>query len=77
MNHQPYENMLLDDRQLTPDEKEKLAQHLEVCPQCTRLEQSLRALDHEFKGAEILAPAVGFSSRWQASLPAWRKQHER
>jgi hypothetical protein len=77
MNHQPYENMLLDDRQLTPDEKEKLAQHLEVCPQCTRLEQSLRALDHEFKGTEILAPAVGFSSRWQASLPAWRKQHER
>jgi hypothetical protein len=77
MNHQPYEDLLLDDAPLTPGEKEMLSQHLAVCPQCARLEQSLRALDHEFKVAPAVSPAVGFTSRWQASLPARRKKHER
>jgi len=77
MNHQPYENLLLDDAPLTPSEKEMLSQHLAACPQCARLEQSLRALDHEFKVATAISPAIGFTSRWQASLPARRKIHER
>jgi anti-sigma factor RsiW len=77
MNHQPYEDLLLDDAPLTPGEKEMLSQHLATCPQCARLEQSLRALDHEFKVAPAVSPAIGFTSRWQASLPARRKKHER
>jgi hypothetical protein len=77
MNHQPYEDLLLDDAPLTPGEKELLGQHLAVCLQCARLEQSLRALDHEFKMAPAVSPAIGFTSRWQASLPARRIKHER
>jgi hypothetical protein len=77
MNHQPFEDLLLDDAPLSPAEKESLSQHLAVCPQCARLEQSLRALDHEFKATPAVSPAIGFTSRWQASLPARRIRHER
>lgn len=76
MNHQPFEDMLLDDRKLSASEKEKLTQHLAVCPNCAKLEHSLRSLDHEFKAAPVAMPEAGFSARWQASLPARRKQHE-
>ena len=77
MNHQPYEEMLLGDSKLSPVEKDKLMQHLTICPQCAKLEQSLRTLDHEFKTTPVASPAPGFTMRWQASLPARRKQHER
>ena len=77
MNHQPYEEMLLEDRPLSPSEKEKLSQHLAKCPQCTKLEKSLRILDHEFKVAPVVAPEVGFSSRWKDSLPARRQQQRK
>jgi hypothetical protein len=77
MNHQPFEKMLLDDGELSPIEKEKLMQHLTICPQCAKLEQSLRTLDHEFKSTVVVAPAAGFATRWQENLPARRRQHER
>lgn len=77
MNHQPYRNMLLDDQALTPIEKEDLDQHLANCLQCAQLEKSLRALDHEFKSAPMVAPAPGFTARFQASLPARHKTHEK
>ncbi|MHC1740041.1 MAG: anti-sigma factor [Anaerolineaceae bacterium] len=77
MNHQPFENMLLDEISLSQNEKEKLDQHLAVCPQCARLDNSLRTLGHEFKTAPVIEPPIGFSSRWQASLPARRQHKER
>jgi hypothetical protein len=76
MNHKPYRTMLLDDKPLAPIEKEELSQHLASCPQCAQLDSSLRTIDREFKSAAMVAPAAGFTSRFQASLPARRKQHE-
>lgn len=77
MNHQPYEDMLLDERELSIKEKDSLTQHLLECPQCAKLEKSLRVLDHEFRSTPVVAPAPGFSERWKTSLPERRKQHER
>jgi hypothetical protein len=76
MNHQYFENLLLEDRALTPEEKEKLGKHLSICTKCTDFEQSLRALDHEFKLTSVASPSAGFTARWQANLPDRRKQHE-
>ena len=76
MNHQPYENWLLDEKTLNPSEKEKLDQHLANCPKCARLEQSLRTLDHEFKTIRMVNAPENFSSRWQANLADRRKAHQ-
>jgi hypothetical protein len=77
MNHQPYENWLLDKKSLTPAEKERLAQHLAVCPQCAQFEHSLHFLEHEIKAMQPISAPEGFCARWQSSLPERRKKHER
>jgi len=77
MNHQPYENWLLDEKILTPAEKEQLGQHLAGCPQCARMEESLRMLDREFRAIPAVAPPAGFSTRWQGSLANRRRKQQR
>jgi hypothetical protein len=76
MNHQYYENLLMERENLAPTQKGKLDQHIEECAQCARLDQSLRVVDHELRTAAVIAPPPGFTARWQASLPEKRKKKE-
>ncbi|MBI5943153.1 MAG: hypothetical protein HY864_02195 [Chloroflexi bacterium] len=66
MNHQPFEEWLLNDKNLTPTEKRDLNLHLRTCTHCTALSATGLAL----RSANVAAPAAGFSMRFQQRLAA-------
>jgi hypothetical protein len=72
MNHQPFEDWLLNDKLIDPKQKLDLDAHLRICSYCSALAETGRAL-HAVKAA---APSEGFTARFQARLAA-RKVAER
>lgn len=66
MNHQPFEEWLLNDKNLTPAEKRELDLHLRTCVHCTALSATGLAL----RSANVVAPASGFAVRFQQRLAA-------
>lgn len=66
MNHQPFEEWLLEDKPLTPAEKREMDLHLRICPQCTALSATGLAL----RSARTLQPAPGFARRFEQRLAA-------
>lgn len=66
MNHQPFEEWLLNDKNLTKAEKRELALHLRVCPHCNALAETGIAL----RAAPAASPAAGFTMRFQQRLAA-------
>jgi hypothetical protein len=66
MNHQPFEEWLLNDKNLTPAEKRELDLHLRTCTYCTALTSTGLAL----RSAPVAAPAAGFTMRFQQRLAA-------
>ena len=66
MNHQPFEEWLLNDKSLTAPEKRELDLHLRVCTYCTALTETGLAL----RSAPVIAPPVGFAMRFQQRLAA-------
>jgi len=73
MNHQPFEEWLLNDKHLNPTEKRELDSHLRVCPDCTALTATGLAL----RSAHVARPAVGFSLRFQQRLAAQKVAERR
>ena len=72
MNHQPFEDWLLEEKPINPKQKLELEAHLRVCTYCSALAATGNAL-HSVKKA---APAVGFTVRFQERL-AKQKAAER
>jgi hypothetical protein len=66
MNHQPFEEWLLLDKNLTPAETRELDLHLRTCSHCTALSATGLAL----RSAPVVAPAAGFALRFQQRLAA-------
>jgi len=66
MNHQPFEEWLLDDKNLNPAEKRELDLHLRTCSRCT----SLAEIELALRSAPVTAPAAGFTLRFQQRLAA-------
>jgi hypothetical protein len=64
MNHQPFETWLLDEVHLTTAEKQELNAHLRTCKTCTALAETGLVL----RSAKVIAPAVGFTARFQEKL---------
>src|SRR5258706_12521295 len=64
MNHQPFEEWLLNDKPLTPTEKRELDAHLRTCKHCTALTETGFAL----RSARVVKPAAGFALRFQQRL---------
>jgi hypothetical protein len=75
MNHQPFEQWILDPRDLTNADRDALNAHLETCQACQKLEAKWLSLSEEIHNTTMLAPRSGFSRRWQAGL-AERKLRE-
>ncbi len=73
MDHQPFEEILLNDEPIAREENAALQAHLRVCPKCAALAQANFALNH----VVMAAPAPGFASRFQAKLAAQRKAQRR
>ncbi|HET9588700.1 MAG TPA: hypothetical protein VFO91_07910 [Anaerolineales bacterium] len=72
MKHRPFEDWLLNDLSITPEQKRELEAHLHDCPYCTALFETGKAL----KLVKRVSPAAGFTTRFQARLAA-RKIAER
>ncbi len=64
MNHQPFEEWLLNDKNLTSSEKRELDLHLRTCIHCTALSATGLAL----RSANVISPALGFAMRFQQRL---------
>ncbi len=73
MNHRPFEDWLLADEPLNPQQRRELQNHLRVCTQCTAIAEVNLAL----RKARTAAPAPGFAQRWQARLAAQRRLQRR
>lgn len=72
MNHQPFEDWLLNDKLINPKEKLELDVHLRTCSYCSALAETGKAL----RMVKKVSPAAGFSARFQARL-AMQKAAER
>lgn len=68
MNHQPFEEWLLDDKNLTSAKKRELDLHLRTCAHCT----SLSATGLALRSANVVKPAPGFVIRFGHRLIAQR-----
>jgi hypothetical protein len=64
MNHQPFEDWLLNDKLIDPKQKLELDAHLRMCADCSALAETGRAL----RLVKKVSPAVGFTTRFQARL---------
>jgi len=73
MNHRPFEDWLLDDQLLDPAQKRNLDAHLRDCNACTAIAESNLAL----RSARIIAPAPGFTTRFQERLVLARRAQRR
>ncbi len=72
MNHQPFEEWLLNEKLISPKQKLELDAHLRICSYCSALAETGKAL----RTVKKVSPAAGFSTRFQARL-AVQKAAER
>jgi hypothetical protein len=72
MNHRPFEDWLLEDIPLTPEQARDLQAHLRTCTTCA----SLMEVNAALRLTKQAAPAPGFSARFQVRL-AVRKAEQR
>jgi len=73
MDHQPFENWLLNDERLTPEQDRELRVHLRTCPTCNTLARA----NFSLRSSAVIAPAPGFAQRFQVRLAAQRKVERR
>ena len=69
MNHQPFEDWLLEDQHLTSDQERDLQAHLRICTSCSAIAESNLALH----ATRMIRPAEGFAARFQVRLIENRK----
>jgi hypothetical protein len=72
MNHRPFEDWLLDDQPLTPEQKRDLQSHLRACTSCTAIAESNLAL-HTI---HLVSPVPGFTDRFHARLARHRSEQK-
>jgi len=73
MKHWPFEDWLLDDQLLDPAHKRELDAHLRTCDVCSAIAESNMAL----RSARVVAPAPGFTARFQERLVLARRAQRR
>ena len=73
MNHRPFEDWLLDDIPMTPEQKRDLDAHLRTCAHCAALAKTGVVL----KSARKVSPPSGFTVRFQARLAAQKLAERR
>jgi predicted anti-sigma-YlaC factor YlaD len=77
MNHQPFEDWLFEQEDLTEQQSVELLEHLQACETCRSLGSALNEMETSLRAQPVLAPEVGFSERWQRRLEAERQRAHR
>jgi len=70
MNHRPFEDWLLEDQQLTPQQERDLQAHVRTCTSCTAVAETNLALH----AARLARPAAGFTDRFRVRLEQRRRE---
>ena len=73
MNHQPFENWILSEETLSPENAGALQDHLETCNQCRELQAVWVEVVDLFQGVPDVEPVPGFVNRWQERLAVERQ----
>ncbi len=73
MNHRPFEDWLLNEQPITNEQNRELQAHLRECTHCAALAEVNLAL----RSTKMVAPAVGFTARFQKRLEAQRLRERR
>ena len=68
MKHQPFEEWLLNDKMISPEQKRELDSHLRTCSYCSALAETGMAL----RSVKMVSPREGFASRFQVRLAEWK-----
>ena len=73
MNHQPFEEWLLNNTQITPEQRRELDSHLRDCTYCSAIVRT----DKVLRTVRMAVPAPGFVNRFQARLAAQKAADRR
>ena len=73
MNHRPFEDWILDEQPLKPEQKRDLQAHLLECSHCTALSE----VSLELRSVKVAAPAPGFTARFEARLNSQKVRERR
>jgi hypothetical protein len=73
MNHRPFEDWLLAEDPLTSDQKADLQNHLKTCSSC----QAIAEINLALRTKKVIAPAPGFTTRFQSRLAVRRSGQRR
>lgn len=76
MSHQPFETWIFAGEPLGRDEQQALHTHLDGCGQCRALADAWQQVQPLMLHAQPVAPAPGFSLRFEARLARERRQIE-
>lgn len=77
MSHQPYENWILDEPQLSDEEKRDLAAHLRECTECTRLTNGWNTVQRTIQSSQMKPAPADFTGKWSASLARRKREQEK
>lgn len=77
MNHQPYENWILDEPRLSEEEKRDLSHHLRECPDCTRLSNGWASVQRTIQASQMKPAPADFTGKWSASLARRKREQEK
>ncbi len=75
--HQLFKEYLLSEESLTPEQEGLLQAHVRECAECRQQEASWANVRRLFEDAPALAPAAGFTGRWQERAAAQRQKAQR
>lgn len=77
MSHQPYETWILDQSDLSLEDRRALQAHLDACPQCDRLQNRWQLVRQELHTRRMAVPAPGFTQRWRTGLVERKAREQR
>jgi predicted anti-sigma-YlaC factor YlaD len=64
MNHQPYEDWLISEDPILPEQNSELQDHLRKCDSCRQLSESWLDIQTLLHVPQQVRPHAGFSARW-------------
>jgi hypothetical protein len=74
MNHKQFEKWILNDSHLSEEQKQALDAHLLTCENCRKLQHGWENSLTQIRTSNFIAPAAGFSERWQNKLQLEKKK---
>lgn len=76
MSHQPFENWILTDEPLEPDQQQALETHLEGCEDCNTISNAWMEISETIAISQTPEPAPGFTQRWHNRLALRENQRQ-